>query len=123
MSHDAFTSQPASQSYRLIDFEEVDVRPGIVPETYFLTVSGTAPCYNMEVSLSPLVYIRCPEYWGIEVVGHLPTGICLTAEKPYSVTIPLTGITGSEGIEVIGASKREERRVEGGCESRREFTA
>jgi hypothetical protein len=26
----------------------------------------------MEIKLNPLVYIRQPEYWGIEVVGCLP---------------------------------------------------
>ncbi len=108
---------PAAESCRLIDFEKVEVRPGIIPETWFLTVIGTKACSNMRVELIPLVYVKCPEYWGIEVVGCLPQGICLTAVAPYEVTIPLAGITGSEGIEVIGANKREELVVSGGCSS------
>lgn len=111
------TANPASQSCRLINFDKVDVRPGFIPETWFLIVSGEKPCINMEVSLVPVVYIRCPEYWQIEVVGCLPHGICLEAVAPYTVTIPLSGITGSEGIEVLGASTSKKVKVTGGCKS------
>jgi hypothetical protein len=68
----------------------------------------------MEVSLVPLVYVRCPEYWGIEVIGCLRGGICLPAIGRYEVTIPLHTI-GSIGIEVIGANNREQIKVTGGC--------
>ncbi|HYY96580.1 MAG TPA: hypothetical protein VE713_18895, partial [Pyrinomonadaceae bacterium] len=77
---------------------------------YFLVVSGTKPYLNMEVHLSPLIYIRRPEYWGIEVIGTLP-GIGLPATAPYHVFISLEGITGTKGVEVIGASKRKKINV------------
>ena len=112
-----FTSQPVSESCRRIDFHEAEIWPAEPPGTPTLVVRGQAPCQNMEVSLYPLVYIRCPEYWGIEVVGCLPGGICLTAIKDYEVTIDLSGIMGSEGIEVIGATKRKKFELEGGCEA------
>ncbi len=115
MSDFNLASNPAPKSCRLIDFENAEVRPGVIPDTWFLTVSGTKPCTNMQVQLIPLVYVRCPEYWGIEVVGCLPNGICLTATAPYSVDIPLAGITGSEGIEVFGANKQQKFDVKGGC--------
>lgn len=67
-------SHPAAESHRLLDFESAHITPGFIPGTYILTVGGTKPCSNMTVTLSPLIYIRCPEYWGIEVVGHLCTG-------------------------------------------------
>jgi len=108
--------QPAAQSSRLINFEKAEVRPGFVSGTFILIVSGEAPCLNMQVSLVPLIYVRCPEYWGIEVVGTLPDGFCLTAMKPYTVTLQLTGITGSDGIEVIGANKSQKIKVTGGCQ-------
>jgi hypothetical protein len=108
-------SYPAAESHRRLEFESVEITPGFIPGTFFLTVTGTRPCSNMRVTLSPRIYIRCPEYWGIEVVGHLPTGICLERTTPYSETIPLSGITGSVGIEVIGATRTEEHRVPGGC--------
>lgn len=95
-----------SQSAERIDFEKAEVIPGFVNDTYFLVVSGTKPYLNMEVHLIPLIYIRKPEYWGIEVIGILP-GIGLPATAPYHVNIPLDGITGTNGIEVIGANKSE----------------
>ncbi|MFG1707501.1 hypothetical protein ACFLIM_30295 [Nonomuraea sp. M3C6] len=101
-----FADLPASASVRLIDFEEARVVPGIVPNSFILIVSGTKPYLNMKVSLSPLVYIKQPEYWGIEVVGSLP-GIGLPATAPYTVSIPLDGILGTKGIEVIGATNRK----------------
>jgi len=100
-----FTTAPAAESVRLITFKQAKVVTGIVPETYILVVSGTKPYLNMTVELSPLIYIRRPEYWGIEVVGSL-SGIGLPATAPYSVAIPLDGITGTKGIEVIGANKK-----------------
>ncbi|ODS00696.1 hypothetical protein AUC68_13985 [Methyloceanibacter methanicus] len=72
-----------------------------------LVVEGEAPCANMQVSLMPLVYIRQPEYWGIEVIGYLEGGICLPTVKPYTAAIRLDGIIGTEGIEVIGANRTE----------------
>ena len=102
-----FTTLPAPSSVRLIDFDEVDVRPGIVPNTFILIVTGTKPYMNMKVKLVPLVYIRQPEYWGIEVTGTLP-GIGLPALALYTVSIPLDGIRGTKGIEVIGANTKKQ---------------
>ena len=103
MTVETFQKLPPSASCRLIEFEKAEVRPGFVSETYFLVVTGNAPCMNMQVSLEPLTYVQQPEYWGIEVVGCLTGGICLTAELPFLASIPLAGITGTRGIEVIGA--------------------
>jgi len=105
----------ATEHHRLLGFDSVEVSPG--PDGgYTLTVSGTMPCGNMEASLSPRAYVRCPEHWGIEVVGYLPEGLCFTSEGHYRETIALAGITGSRGIEVIGSSKSETREVPGGCD-------
>lgn len=101
---------PVAESCRRIDFEKVEIRPGIVNNTWFAVVSGMKPWLNMEVRLIPLVYIRQPEYWGIEVVGCLP-GIGLPVVAPYVVSIPLGGITGTKGIEIIGATRTEKREV------------
>ena len=102
----AFLKAPSATSVKLINFTRAEVRPGFVPNTWFLIVSGTKPYVNMTVELSPLIYIRQPEYWGIEVIGRL-TGIGLPMTAPYSVSIPLNGILGTKGIEVIGANKRQ----------------
>lgn len=109
-----FIALPASQSSRLIDFEKAEVHPGFVPDTWFLVVSGVAPCSNMTVSLSPLVYIQQPDYWGIEVIGTLPGGICMTATKAYMVTLDISDTLGRHGVEVIGATRHEKIDVRGG---------
>jgi hypothetical protein len=102
---------PRAGSCRLIDFESVEiVTLESFPPQYVLVVRGEKPYLNMRVELVPLVYIQQPEYWGIEVVGRLRGGIWLPAIAPYTVSIPLRGITGTMGIEVIGAMRSE--RVE-----------
>src|SRR5688572_9899927 len=116
MSLEKLIEQPAASACRRLDYESAEVietRCG-----RFLRVRGTAPCINMSVSLIPLIYIRCPDWWEIEVTGCLPNGICLTAIKSFDMCISLTGIIGSKGIEVVGASKSEQFDLEGGCQSR-----
>jgi hypothetical protein len=98
-----FDTLPAPSGVRLVDFDEAHVVPGIVPNTFILVVSGTKPYLNMDVDLVPRVYVRQPEYWGIEVTGMV-AGIVLPTEAPYTVTIPLDGIRGTIGIDVIGAT-------------------
>ncbi|HUR01859.1 MAG TPA: hypothetical protein VM347_04915 [Nonomuraea sp.] len=94
---------PGSSSMRLIDFEEARVIPGIVPNTFILVVRGEKPYLNMRVELVPRRYVHRPDYWGIEVTGRLPGGVGLPVTAPYTVSLPLDGIIGYEGIEVIGA--------------------
>ncbi len=102
-----FATLPAPSSVRLIDFDEAKVVPGIVPDTFILIVSGTKPYLNMKVELIPRVYVKRPTYWGIEVIGTLP-GIALPTVAPYTVSIPLDGIRGTKGIEVIGANAKKQ---------------
>lgn len=106
----SFLKAPPSGSVRLIKFTRARVVPGIVPCTFFLVVSGTKPYLNMTVELKPLIYVRQPDYWGIEVVGSLH-GIEIPATAPYTVHIPLNHILGKKGIEVIGANKRQKINV------------
>ena len=103
---------PTSSSVRLISFTKARIVPGIVSGTWILIVTGNKPCWNMTVRLSPLIYVRRPDFWGIEVVGSVP-GFCLPAVAPYTVSLPLAGITGTRGIEVIGSNKRQKILVPG----------
>lgn len=107
----ALRRAPAPQSYRLIDFETAEVRPGFVPNTFFLIVTGSLPCANWRVELIPLVYVRRPEYWEIEVVARIPGPICLPQVRTFTETLPLDGILGTYGIEVVGATRRERIKV------------
>ena len=105
---DALRGLPPAESCRLIDFEQADiVTLESFPPQYVLAVSGTAPVFNLRVELIPLIYVRQPEYWGIEVVGCLPGSVFLPAERPFSVTLGLAGVTGTQGVEVIGGSRSQ----------------
>ncbi|HYJ83406.1 MAG TPA: hypothetical protein VEW26_11285 [Allosphingosinicella sp.] len=119
MSTQQFLDLEAAQSVRRIPFKTARVVPGFVSGTYILIVSGVTACVNMKVRLSPLIYIRCPEYWGIEVLGELTGGHCIIGivPTPYTVFIQLNGIVGSKGIEVLGAGSSKKIKVPGGCKS------
>ena len=99
---------PTPQSSWIIDFEKADVITlRSFPPQHVLVVSGTKPYANMKVELQPRIYVRQPEYWEIEVVGSLPGGIGIPALAPYTVSLPLAGVMGTKGIEVVGATRSE----------------
>lgn len=98
---------------RLIEFERVDViTPMIYPAQPRLVVTGKVPTPGTVVSLVPLQYVSQPPYAGIQVVGTLDPRAAAEAggAAEYSVELDLRGISGSEGVEVIGAGQTE--RVE-----------
>ena len=107
----AFAALPNSTSCRLIGFKKATVVPGFIPKTFFLIVEGTKPMVTMKVELNPLVYIRQPEYWGIEVVG-CQSGIGLPVQAPYHVALDITHLLGTKGIEVIGATSKKKIKVQ-----------
>jgi hypothetical protein len=107
---ESFSKLPAPQACRIIDFDKVQVVPGIVNGTWFLIVSGSKPYISMRVELSPRVYVTQPEYWGIEVVGCLG-GISGPTLTPYVAVLPLQGAMGTKGIEVIGATRSEKKDI------------
>ncbi len=96
---------------RLIDFERVDViSPMIYPPQPRLVVSGLLPTPGTRVTLQPLTYVSPPQYWGIQVVGtieNIERPAPDAAPVPYSAELDLVGVTGTEGVEVIGASQTE----------------
>ena len=98
---------PPATDCRVIDFKSARVRTlPTVPPRHVLVVRGEKPYLNMQVNLVPLVYIRQPEYWGIEVVGCLPE-VGLPAIGDYVVKLDLEGTIGTRGIEVIGANRSQ----------------
>jgi hypothetical protein len=59
----AFQALPTPQSYQVIDVDSAQVVTlPTRPPRHVLIASGEKPYFNMEVSLSPLVYIRQPEH-------------------------------------------------------------
>ncbi|HEU4866128.1 MAG TPA: SSI family serine proteinase inhibitor [Actinomycetota bacterium] len=108
-----FSDLAPPQSHRLITFDKAEVATlESDPPQYLLTVSGTKPWLNMSVELTPLIYVQRPEYWGIEVVGML-RGISPAVLAPYEVSLNITHLLGTKGIEVIGSDRSEKIDVPG----------
>lgn len=104
----AHQALPPPTSFRLIGYDRAEVLTlRSNPPTYVLQVSGLKPFAKMTVKLVPLVYVRQPEYWEIEVVGGLH-GTAIPAKRPYTVSLPLGGSLGSHGIQVIGANRSDQ---------------
>lgn len=117
-----FQALPSPQSCRVIDFDSAQVITlRTQPPQHVLIVRGEAPYLNMNVFLSPLVYIQQPEYWGIEVVGCLPE-VGLPTVTPYVTRLDLNGTIGTCGIEVIGANRSEKIDIRSYPEPRATFT-
>lgn len=97
---------------QLIDFVQAEaITTMMYPPHPVLVVSGEKPYPSMEVSLVPLDYISRPQYRGIQVVGAPtedgPHAAQLPTTTPYTVELELTGVTGTEGVEVVGATRTE----------------
>lgn len=101
---DALAKSPKPTTIVLVDIDDAKLFPGIVAGTYFLTVTGTVPWRTMTVKFAPLIYVRQPEYWGIEVIG-IQTGVGLPATAPFTHTEEVTSTVGTKGVEAIGANK------------------
>jgi hypothetical protein len=96
----------ATDTGRLIDFERVDVISLMIyPPRPTLVVSGRKPTPDTEVTLVPLTYVSRPQYHGIQVVGTLIDAGPEDGSGEYTAQLDLVGITGTEGVEVIGASR------------------
>lgn len=99
-----FQSLPSPLSCRVLDFDSADILTETPLGYWALFVDGEKPYDAMEVTLRPLTYIRQPEYWGIEIVGCLPSGPLPDVTGRYLVILPVAGVMGTKGIEVIGAN-------------------
>ena len=109
-----YTGLPLSQSHRLLDFETavVDTLETFPPQQV-LRVAGSAPYPGMGITLEPRIYIQQPDFWGIEVVGIL-LELQPPRRTPYAVELELSGSVGTQGIEVVGASRSQRITLTGG---------
>ena len=94
-----------------IDFTGIDIEYYAGRGVYQLTVTGVKPYTNMEVSLSHEAYNGRPAYWRTVVVGCVKNGLLMPLASPYYVTMNLDKFVGSQGIEIVGASRKVRRAV------------
>jgi hypothetical protein len=108
---------------RIIDFEIAELKTSPFQDSLYLWVKGRMPLGHFEVTLAPRIYHNRPEYWGIEVaivsvpapandpgvvdVKNAETGTM------FERSVPLTGVTGSRGITVIGANQIKRIEITG----------
>jgi hypothetical protein len=96
---------------RPIDFSGVDVQWYANRGVYQLTVTGVKPFTNMEVSLSHETYQGRPAYWRTVVIGCVKNGLLMPIAAPYHITMNLDRFVGTEGVEIVGASRAVRRAV------------
>src|SRR5579871_4329390 len=92
-----------------LDFRKAVVAPGETPICMVLTVSGDKPRDapgGAKVKLEPLKYEAQPEYWKVEVLWD-PANASVPFVTPFKVSIPLDGIRGIKGIEVVGQTRSQ----------------
>jgi hypothetical protein len=109
---------PTPTNCKVIDFRTATVEPLVaVPSAsmYRLTVTGLLPA-PADVSLVPLIYVRQPKHWGIEVVACPAPGIATPSlagdpvappVRLFRATLDFRGPFGTCGIEVIGATRHQ----------------
>jgi hypothetical protein len=109
---------PPGHEAKLIDFDRAVLVSTMIypPPPPTLVVSGEKPHPAVDVVLVPLVYVSEPPYWGIQVVGTAGREeglhpMPLTESTQYTVELDLSGVTGTSGVEVIGATRTEQLEV------------
>jgi len=96
-----------------VDFESATVSAGKTPDSFVLTVTGhtsSSSSLGCPVKLSAAKYVTQPEYWRIEVLWDCADAI-FQSLCDFSVSIPLDGIRGKQGIEVVGRKRHEQINV------------
>ncbi len=95
---------PPPSDWVPVDFDKAELQPGSVPGSLVLAVSGNTSSSSSRgcpVKLVPATYVAQPDYWRIEVLWDRADAI-FQSICPFSVSIPLDGIRGRLGIELIG---------------------
>jgi hypothetical protein len=108
---------------RIIEFEIAELKKLPFQDSMYLCVRGRMPPGDFDVILTPRIYRDRPEYWGIEVtvvpaaIDAKDQGIGGVAIKEagtmFERSVPLTGVTGSRGITVIGANQIKRIEITG----------
>jgi hypothetical protein len=108
---------------RVINFEKAELRRPPFQDGLYLWVRGRLPASGLDVRLAPRIYHGRPDYWGIEVAAVTQlrpandTGEA-TADAGDSLmferSVPLSGITGTRGVAVIGANQVQQFDIDDG---------
>ena len=117
----AFVSEKAGRA-NAVAFDHAELRAGpTLGHGLHLVVSGPAPKNGAQVILVPSLEQHNPEYRQIEIVAEQRTrfadhGLAPVADS-YEKSIPLSGLAGTKGIELIGANGTQKFSLTGGASS------
>ncbi len=103
-----FNRLPTTTTCWRVDFDYVAIEGRGSGGQPLVLVSGIKEWLNLHIELRPRCYQTPPDFWAIEVVGTLP-GYGVRGTVDYHVVLPLAGLWGYEGIEIVGATKSERR--------------
>ena len=107
-----FNAFPAAINCRLQNYDNYDLIPVIIDETYFLRVRGVKGWVFMKIELVPLFYVVRPDYWVIDVVGCL-SGYDLPKKTKYETDfIQLTPANGAGTKGIIIREADKETKIE-----------
>jgi hypothetical protein len=104
----------------IIEFEKAELRRVPFQDSLYLWVRGRLPASGFDARLAPRIYSDGrPEYWGIEVAAFASVTPANDAEDAgdslvFERSVPLTGITGTKGVTVIGANQVQRIDIDGG---------
>ena len=108
---------------QIIDFEKAELRRMPFQDSLYLWVKGRLPAYGYDARLAPRIYKNGrPDYWVIEVAAFSSLtaandvgGASSHSEESLSFerSVPLTGITGTRGVTVIGANHTQRIDIDG----------
>lgn len=115
MAGGSLSSAPQGQ---VIDFEHAELRRVPFQDSLYLWVRAKIGD-GFEMRLAPRVYYERPDFWGIEVVAFTPTGMRDFSDSTAMAglterSVPLAGITGVRGVNVIGASQTLQIEIDNG---------
>ena len=104
---------------QIIDFERAELRRMPFQDSLYLWVKGRLPAQGFDARLAPRIYNSGrPDYWAIDVaafnsliaandVGDQDDSLL------FERSVALTGITGTKGVTVIGASHSQRIEIDG----------
>lgn len=103
---------------QIIDFEKAELRHLPFQDSLYLWVKGRLPAHGYDARLAPRIYNDGrPEYWAIDVAAFSQTaandGDDTNGDLVFERSVPLTGIVGTKGVAVIGASHSQQIDIVG----------
>jgi hypothetical protein len=110
MNRDPNGSLSSVPNGKIVEFEKAELRRTPSHDSLYLWVRGQLPGAGYKPTLAPRVYFGRPDYWGIEVAAIASLEAASDSAGAgdslfFECSVPLTGITGTQGVAVIGANQ------------------